>query len=244
MTTSFSTRFQSAAASHTGKRRAHNEDAFLDNAAIGLWVVADGMGGHEAGEFASATLVEHLAKVCFPQSASQLLADCKTRIVEANTLLFGIASERRVTIGTTLVALLAYDLHYACIWSGDSRIYRIRDAAITQVTRDHTQVQELVDQGLMTEEESRISSKRNVVTRAIGVTPDLQLEMKQGDLLPNDIFVLCSDGLTTHVEDHEIFETVAGAEPQNASDALIALALARGGLDNVTVLVVRHQGKI
>jgi protein phosphatase len=235
-----SSRFETGSATHPGKLRTENEDAFLDNAPIGLWAVADGMGGHDAGQLASTTLIEALGTISPTNSAAELLVQCEARIVETNSHLLRIAAERRTTIGTTLALLLAYGVNYACIWSGDSRIYRIRDGAIARLSRDHTEVQDLVDQGLLTAEEGRVWPRRNVITRAIGVGTEPELEIQQGVLVPDDTFVLCSDGLTTHVHDDEILQHVAYVLPQGASDALVALALDRGGTDNVTVVVVHH----
>ncbi len=205
----------------------------------GLWAVADGMGGHEAGQFASSTLVESLRRITAPGSAAELLAQCQACITEAHRQVAALAAERQTQIGTTLAALLAYGLDFACVWVGDSRIYRICDGAIALLSRDHTEVQDLVDRGVLTAEEGRNWPRRNVITRAIGIGAEPELEMRYGLLAPEDVFVLCSDGLTTHVVDDEIHRVVSAHLPQQACDALIALAIERGGTDNVTVLVVR-----
>lgn len=234
--------FQTGAATHVGLVRKGNEDNYLIRPDVGVWAVADGMGGHEAGEVASATVVEALESMGRPVSAPDLLARLEDRILRANTRLREIARARRgAMIGTTVAVLLAYEQFYAVVWSGDSRIYRVRQGGIVQLTRDHTEAQEMVDRGIITREEARTWPRRNVITRAVGVHDDPELELDHGILEPGDAFLLCSDGLTGHVADDEILRLVE-REPgaQAACDALIALTLERGATDNVTVVVVRY----
>jgi protein phosphatase len=235
-------RFMAGAATHVGKVRRQNEDSYLLAASSGLWAVADGMGGHEAGDFASEAVVEKLREIAAPSSAAELLASCEASMVSANGRLRRIAEERGgAVIGTTVAVLLIYEEFFACLWSGDSRIYRIRNFGIEQVSVDHTEVQELVANGTLTFEEARRSPLRNVITRAIGVSDCPELEIKHGVLEPGDVFVICSDGLTNHVEDREILAFAARNPPQQACDLLIALTLERGACDNVTVVVVRYD---
>jgi len=233
--------FEAGAATHVGKVRHNNEDNYLIHPRAGLWAVADGMGGHLSGEIASGIVVEELGAVSPPASAAALLASCEAQLVAANGRLRELSRQHNGTIGTTVVVLLVHDRHYACVWSGDSRIYRIRAGAIEQVTVDHTEAQELIAAGSLTAAEARTWPRRNVITHAIGVADDPELEMVDGGLLPGDTFVLCSDGLTAHVDDNEILAAAAGAAPQEACDALVALTLDRGAVDNVTVVVVRYD---
>jgi protein phosphatase len=144
-------------------------------------------------------------------------------------------------VGATVAVLLAFDGYYACVWSGDSRIYVVRAGSITQLSHDHTQVQELVAGGVITPEEARHWPDRNVVTRAVGVYDQLELEVTSGPIEPGDSFIICSDGLTNHVADDEILRCVSANLSQQACDRLIALTLERGAADNVTVIVVRHR---
>jgi len=202
--------------------------------------LADGMGGHSAGDLASATLVGELSRIPPPSSAADLLADCEARIVDANNWLRKISEERPGhVIGTTVAALLVYEELFACIWAGDSRIYRIRASRIEQISVDHTEVQELVNDGKLTAEEARTWPRRNVITRAIGTDDDLELELTNGTVDDGDIFVICSDGLTTHVEDREILALAKNYPPQRACDFLIKMTLDRGATDNVTVIVIK-----
>jgi serine/threonine protein phosphatase PrpC len=230
---------EAGAATDVGKVRRQNEDSYLVATRRGLWAVADGMGGHEAGDVASRIAIEELDAIAAPATAAELLASCEQHMMNANSRLNTLAEARGALIGTTVAVLLVFEGHYAAVWSGDSRIYRIRQRRIEQISIDHTEVQELVSQGRLTAEEARIWPRRNVITRAIGVSDHPELEIKGGTLEPGDIFVICSDGLTAHVEDDEILALASEHPPQRACDLLIALTLDRGAVDNVTVVVVR-----
>jgi protein phosphatase len=233
--------FESGAATHTGKVRSVNEDAYLVHPQSGVWAVADGMGGHEAGALASATVVEALQSLGEPASATDLVSRCQSRLARANARLLEIGEARGgIVIGTTIAVFLACEGYFSCLWSGDSRVYLVRGQKISQISRDHTEVAELLAEGILTEDEARTWPRRNVITRAIGVTHDLELEIAKGVLEKNDIFILCSDGLTAHVSDREILEFSMTSCPQTACDALVALTLERGASDNVTVLIVRY----
>lgn len=228
-------------ASHVGCVRQINEDRCFVAADLGIFAVADGMGGHEAGEIASAAIVEALASIGRAVSAADLLARLEDRVVRANAAVHALGQRRGGTIGSTLAVLLAYEGDFACLWSGDSRVYRIRDGAIRQLSRDHTEALALLEQGLLSPEQARTWPRRNVITQAIGVRAEPELEIEHGVLQPGDRFVLCSDGLTGHVEDHEILDLTLASEPQVACDALVALTLERGARDNVTVVIAHHR---
>jgi protein phosphatase len=234
--------FESGAATNAGYVRECNEDRFLVRSDLGLWAVADGMGGHAQGEAASIAVIESLATIEPQHSVAALLQACEDRLIEANAQIREMAARRGIDVmGTTIVVLLIFDCHYACLWSGDSRAYLIRGARIHQITRDHTEAEELIAEGLLSGEEALRWPRRNVVTQAIGVFEKPEFEIRRGELLPGDVIVLCSDGLTGHVEPAEL-QLRAGCTPtQAACDALIELALERGGKDNVTVIVVRYS---
>jgi protein phosphatase len=233
--------FQTGAATHVGKVRARNEDSLLARPEIGLWAVADGMGGHDAGDLASATVVDALRSIARPQTAAHLLAQCERQLAQANSTLVAISRERGAMLGTTVAVLLVHREHFACVWAGDSRIYLLRDRTITLCSRDHTEAEELLAEGRLTAAEARAWPRRNVITRAIGVREEAELEISNGVLQAGDAFVLCSDGLTNHVEDREILAMTAANAPQRACDALIDLTLSRGASDNVTAIVARYQ---
>jgi protein phosphatase len=235
-------RFETGAATHVGKVRQRNEDSYLARPETGIWAVADGMGGHESGDLASNTVIEALESIQPPPSAQDLLSLCEERIFDANARLNEIGRQRGgIIIGTTVTILLAFDDHFACVWSGDSRMYMVREGKITQISRDHTEVQDLLMNGAITREEAQTWPGSNVITRAIGVADVPELEMTSGPLNAGDVFVVCSDGLTRHVEDDEILQCVSANVSQQACDRLIVLTLERGALDNVTVVVVRYR---
>jgi protein phosphatase len=227
--------------SDKGRVRSLNEDGYLVEPQTGLWLVADGMGGHDAGEVASGSIIEHLATMGIASSAPDLRARFEDRLGRAHSEIRALAAERGATIGSTVAALLAFDGQYACMWSGDSRIYRIRDGAISQMSRDHTEVQELVDRGVISRTEALSWPRRNVITRAIGVTDDVLVDVEQGQTRPGDVFVIGTDGLTAHVSDEEIKAAAAGNSARAACEKLLETVLARGATDNVTVVVVRFD---
>ncbi|MGE0500247.1 MAG: PP2C family serine/threonine-protein phosphatase [Rhizobiaceae bacterium] len=231
--------FESYGVSHPGCVRDENEDNYLIEPRSGLWVVADGMGGHEAGRFASETIVNHLATIGVAHSAAELRAHFEDRLVKAHDEIRDLSRRRGVTIGSTVAALLAMDGRFACLWSGDSRVYLIRDGVISQLSRDHTEVQDLLDRGMITPAEASNWPRRNVITRAVGVGEDIVIDFQQGELRPDDVFVLNSDGLTAHVSDAEIEQAVNAGGPQGGCDQLLAMVLRRGGTDNVTIVAVR-----
>lgn len=233
-------RFDTGAASDTGCIRDHNEDRFLPAPEMGIWMVADGMGGHEAGDVAAQIIVDQVASVRRAANAPDLQARFLDRLDRANDAIRDHAQRNGgATMGATMAALLVHDTGYAGIWCGDSRIYLIRDGAISQISRDHTEVQELLDSGAITPEQAATWPRRNVITRAVGVMPSVPVDQVYGTLRDRDTFVLCSDGLTGHLDDSEIAALTMGKPAQRACDALIAATLARGAHDNVTVLVIR-----
>ena len=227
--------------SHTGKVRKANEDNFILRPEFGLWAVADGMGGHENGALASTTVVGALEGVGATSSASELLAMLEASVIKANDSLRAEIRRRGATMGATLVVLLIHQRHFACLWSGDSRIYLVRGGHIAQVSRDHTEVQDMVDRGLLTPDEAKRSPRRHVITHAIGVHERPELDLENGEIADGDAFLLCSDGLTEHVTDAEILQAVEAGGAQAACDALLALTLERGARDNVTIVVVRYR---
>jgi serine/threonine protein phosphatase PrpC len=234
--------FDTGAGTHVGNVRERNEDRFLSKPQAGIWAVADGMGGHEAGELASQTIVDALNVIDVPSSAAELLRQCEQQIVYANEQLRVVSHNRGgAVLGATIAVLLAYDRHYACVWSGDSRIYLVRGGTIEQLSRDHTEVQQLLADGAITREEAKNWPNGNIVTRAIGVFDSPELELSSGALQAGDSFLICSDGLTQHVSDAEILQQISSSGSQQACDAMIALTLERGARDNVTVIVVRYQ---
>jgi protein phosphatase len=231
--------FDTGSASHMGRVRSENEDSFIARPELGLWAVADGIGGHEDGRFASQTVVGQLETLGRAISAGDLLARAEDRLVRANAHLRQVAHDRGVTMGSTVAALLIHGRSWAVAWSGDSRVYLVRGGQIRMLSSDHNEARDLMDKGILTPEEARRWPRRNVITRAVGVHDDPNIEVVRGELAENDQFVLCSDGLTNHVSDADILVHLAGRRAQEACDQLIETTLQRGATDNVTVIAVK-----
>ncbi len=234
--------FDTGSSTHHGRVRKHNEDCLLVRPASGLWLVSDGMGGHKAGDFASRTIAENAAWIGTPTSAHDLKVRFMDRLQLAHEdIRARSAAMEGATIGATVVALLVFGGHYACIWSGDSRIYRLRGGELQQMTVDHTEVNELLAAGTITPEQAAAWPRKNVITRAIGVLDEVSTDENYGMLQHDDTFLLCSDGLTGHVADDEIAAHLSHRGSQETCDRLVELTLSRGARDNVTVVVVRCQ---
>lgn len=233
--------FSSAAASHVGNVRKLNEDSFVSRDRAGLWAVFDGVGGHDAGDVASRMLAQAFASLELPPGGRGTLEAVEATIQAQNSqMVHYVAETPNVTsMGSTIVLLLAFNDHVACLWAGDSRCYRCRDGALAQVSHDHSLVQELIDAGHITEEEARTHKKRNVITRAVGVSEELALSQVREAAKPGDRYLLCSDGLTGPLTD-QVIAQILGSSPDAAevSDALIDAALKNGARDNVTAIVV------
>ena len=233
--------FLNAARTDVGLRRKVNEDAMLDWPEIGLWAVADGMGGAEAGDLASSMIVEGLGKLTAEKDSNTLATAACAQIRHVNDQILQISNSgpsRRV-IGSTVVGLAVVENGYEVFWAGDSRAYLVRDREITQLSRDHRLVEDLVRAGMLTPEEAIGHPDENVITRAVGVSEDLAIDRVHGRVHPGDIFLLASDGLNKVVPDAEILSTIATRNPMQAADVLIELTLDRGAPDNVTVVIVR-----
>lgn len=232
--------WSSTAITDTGKVRKHNEDSMLDRPEIGLWVVADGMGGHAAGDVASQMIVSSLKKVHEGIELNRFINDIEDRLIDVNKRLLEKAQEtgKRTTIGSTVVAMVAYNNYCVFIWAGDSRLYRLRDGGLRQLTTDHSQVELYVEKGLITREEAAVHPHGNMITRAVGASDDLFLDMDIQKMQHKDRYLLCSDGLTKHITDFEIEEILAEGDHAEACKTLIDLTLERGAGDNVTAIVI------
>lgn len=239
-------RWSSAGRSHVGMVRAINEDACLVLPEVGLWAVADGMGGHEAGDIASQMIVETLQRIAPPSAWDNFLESARESLRDVNLRLREESAQRyqHRTIGSTVAVLLIHGDRCACLWVGDSRIYRMRDGQLQQLTRDHSHVQELVDQGLISSEDAHRHPLANVITRAVGSADDLLIDEAVYPIRAGDTFLLCSDGLNKTVSDEEIARLLAHSNDncQEAVKAFIHLALMRDASDNVTTVVV-HVGQ-
>lgn len=232
----------SSGQSDRGLVRRVNEDAFLNLPEKGLWVVADGMGGHDAGDVASRMIVETLRSTPLAGTLAKRMDQLEDAIEQVNQhLLSRSHSEdgRRHIIGSTIALLVAESRQLgAVLWAGDSRVYRLRNNTLTQISTDHSQVETYVRQGIISREQARTHPERNIITRAVGSQEELFLEADVCEFSLGDRYLLCSDGLTRHVEDDEIKDLLAKGTPQEVCQQMIELTLARGAKDNVTVVVV------
>ncbi len=249
-------RFRVGAVTHTGHVRDHNEDAFLVLPDVAPWlvVVADGMGGHQSGEVASRLTVEEMAAAFAGRPPERTLlrrrANARERLItaieQANRRVLGEARRDvgKQGMGTTVVALVidGGSVHVAHV--GDSRAYRLRDDTLKQLTRDHSLLNDYLDMGLLTPEQAASFPYKNVIVRAVGLSPFVEVEVDTLDVSAGDRFLLCSDGLTDLVSDTTIRDRLArGDDPINTAETLVKLALQAGGLDNVTAVVAHTHAE-
>jgi len=240
----------------TGRVREHNEDAIGSDPDIGLMVLADGMGGYNAGEVASGIAIDIVRDLATegagrenrdeidPHSGlmrqSIVLRDA---VYRANKIIYQTAQSQTHCegMGTTIVASMFYDNKISIAHVGDSRAYRLRGGAFEQLTMDHSLLQELVDRGFYSHEEAQRSTNRNYVTRALGVEPTVEVEVHEYEVLPDDVYLLCSDGLPDMVEDEDIHLTIStfNASLDVVGKQLIELANDHGGRDNVSVMLAQ-----
>lgn len=226
---------------HVGLRRKVNEDSMLIRDDCGLWVVADGMGGHEAGDVASGKITEALGRIAVSDGLDSLVDDAIAALKQVNHELIELAGTTDIerSIGSTVVGLAIADGEFRCFWAGDSRAYRLRDDQIVQLTRDHSMVQDLVDAGMLRPDEAADHPNSNIITRAVGVAPELRVDTVAGEVKPGDQFLLASDGLTRVVDDRELAAQLATTPPEAAAQKLIETVLDRGAPDNVTLIIAR-----
>jgi protein phosphatase len=238
--------------SDIGRRRKHNEDAYLCDDELGLWVVADGMGGHAAGEVASQEAIDTVYGMIkrgkrtldFERASNDERARAASRLIEgavqaATYMVFAMAEldSNKAGMGTTISAMMCAGDFVVTAQVGDSRVYRIRGKEVTQLTEDHTLIAWQLKQGLLTEEEARRSKHRNVITRAVGNRDYVQVDTNVVDIEVGDMFLLCSDGLHGYLLPEEIAD-IAATGGQQSVQGFIDLANGRGGKDNITAVLV------
>ena len=233
--------FECVSRTHPGLKRKVNEDSILVRTERGLWAVADGMGGHEAGDVASSSVVEALSIVPPNANLERFVNDATTALHNVNRQLIQLARQgtHPRTIGSTVVSLVIAGDQFACMWAGDSRAYRIREGEIAQVTRDHSLVQDLIDAGMLSPAEAEGHPNANVVTRAVGATEELNVDVSAGETREGDLFILASDGLTRVVNDDLIYGELTSKPLEQSADRLVEMVLERGAPDNVSFVIVR-----
>jgi len=225
------------AATHRGTVRSKNEDAYVERGDIGLWAVADGAGGHGAGDVASSAVAAALQTLPTGLSAPEVLAQVRLRLATVHDQLRNraTAGAHGLTPVTTVVVLLVHDGHFACLWAGDSRAYLLRDGALCQLTEDHSLIKELLDASLVKPEDAENHPQANIITRAVGGHEDFALDKVAGSLTSGDRILLCSDGLFKAIPESAIATVLASGGDANA---LLQRSLQAGARDNVTALVV------
>ncbi len=240
----------------TGRVRDHNEDSIGSIPEIGLWVLADGMGGYNAGEVASGiavkTILDLVREACEREDRAAVESGTgymrqtivlRDAVLRANKIINQTAQSQPQCegMGTTLVTGLFYDNRLSIAHVGDSRLYRMRNNRFEQITMDHSLLQELVDRGFYSQEEAQRSTNRNYVTRALGVEPNVEVEIQEVDVEPGDYYLLCSDGLPDMVEDEDIHLTISTFNDSIATvgEQLVRLSNDNGGRDNISVILVR-----
>lgn len=232
-----------AAQSHPGKRRHCNEDAVLTRPDVGLWAVADGMGGHQAGDVASQAIADALRTV-------NLTGDLSHDVDRIEDTLIAVNDELRLhaqtqcqggTVGSTVVTLLVRNEVGVALWAGDSRLYRLRHGRLEQITRDHNPISDLLDSGAVSEAQA-LAADTNIITRAVGGQADLNLDVVIFDIQPDDTFLLCSDGLYREVEPTELAQQLNGEVLDDVAERLLEMCLERPARDNVS-LVLARQGE-
>lgn len=234
--------FKSSATTHVGMVRKVNQDSYAERTDIGVWAVADGMGGHEAGEVASATVTDSIKSLQPSENITDMVQAVEQSIMAANLQLTEQAASydsQRVP-GSTIVVLIINGNQGALVWAGDSRIYRRRDNEVTLLTRDHSHVQDLVDQGVILESEAESHPMANVITRAVGISEPLELDSMWIDVRDDDQYLLCSDGLSRLVTNEELGSMMANKDSEEVTQSLLHTALVRGARDNVTLICVKN----
>jgi len=241
---------RTALLSDVGKVRDNNEDSIAEDLSLGLLVLADGMGGYQAGEVASRMAVTTIVETVREQhaDAKDLESKCtllRAAVEQANRAIFDAAHKHMQYqgMGTTVVACEAVDDRFIVGWVGDSRLYRFRDRTLKQITRDHSLVQELIDHGHYSKADAHQLVSKNIVTRALGVESDVDVDLIILDAMPGDVVLMCSDGLTDMMGDEDLQEMLqhCGTNIQAGAIQLIAEANARGGRDNVSVILGRVE---
>ena len=231
--------FRYNARTHVGLKRKVNEDAVLALPDHAIWVVADGMGGHDAGDFASRLIADSVATIPAGLDATERMYALREAIAQAHQIIVQEAAARgRGVIGATVAALLIAGGHFVGLWAGDSRIYRFRDGEIELLTTDHSAVAEFVAAGKMTWDEAEQHPQSNAITRAVGVGDELELDKVRGEIQEGDRFLICSDGLTKYATFNILRGALARYPIETVADELIHIALTGGGADNITVIVV------
>ena len=235
--------WQIASQTHQGNVRRINEDALLVQGRYPLMVVADGMGGHQAGDVASQMLVERLGALDLADGIYNAAAQIESSIIQCNNRLIEYSREKfgGQPIGCTVVAMLADSSMGMCIWAGDSRLYGVREGRLEQISRDHSYIAELVRSGQISADEATDHPSSNIITRAVGASAELTLDSESFGIIDGDTYLLCSDGLYNEVGPADLLFAMSADDIWQSSDQLLKLCLSRRARDNVSFVIARAK---
>lgn len=228
-----------SAKTHVGRVREVNEDSILALPEAGIWLVADGMGGHDAGDFASQMIVDTVSMIPDGLGAAERMRWVRSAIHKAHKHIRHEANDRgSATIGATVVALIFAPQSFVAFWAGDSRLYRLRNGELDLISMDHSAVAPLVESGQLTWDEAERLPEANVITRAVGVGDELELSKIRGDVIQGDRFLICSDGLSRYYGLADLQRILVSQPIETVVEVLLEGALEAGGADNISVIVV------
>lgn len=232
-------------ATDKGLMRQDNEDAVLSRTEANVWLVADGMGGYEVGDVASDMVVKAIEEVDNEKDLNSIVNAVETKLIAANQRIseYSEIMLNGRTIGSTAVTLIIRGRVGVCLWVGDSRLYRLRNGQLTQLSRDHSQVEEMLQQGMIKPEDAANHPDLNVITRALGAEPEVYVDINVFTTQVGDVFLLCSDGLHNVVEAEDITETLSSTHIDQVSQRLIEQTINNGAPDNVSAIVVKGEAK-
>ena len=238
-------KWNTSADTNVGMVRTVNEDSIMSNPEVGLWAVADGMGGYEAGDVASNMIVTSLSEIQKEEHLNTFIDNIEDKIIDANNRILEYAEimhDGRI-LGSTIISLIIKGQVGICLWAGDSRLYLLRNNQLQQLSRDHSYVQELLDQGSISQEEALNHPDANVITRAVGTSDELYVDISAFNVQLGDTFLLCSDGLYNAVDEVEIENYMREQDTDNAVKQLIVKSLENGAPDNVSVIIVKNSAE-
>lgn len=233
--------FDSFVSTHQGNVRSLNEDSILSKPESGLWVVADGMGGHSAGDVASQLIVADLEAIPHQNTLSEMVDAVDDALLKTNLKLRAHSQNHLngVTIGSTVVCLVLREKTGAVLWVGDSRLYRFREGELEQLTRDHSEVQARIDSGVLSAEQAEKSNIKNILSRAVGAFDELAIDVNAFTVQVGDLFLLCSDGLYNELDDSELQNILQTSNLEKLPADLMRAGLSRKAKDNISLIVVK-----
>ncbi len=224
---------------HTGKVREVNEDSVMVNNEQAHWAVADGMGGHHAGDIASQMIANNLAPLKHNENLAEFLDDIEDTLLGVNQNLYSLASSRNSVIGSTIVGAVIHDGHIVIYWAGDSRAYLLRQGKLRQLTDDHTVIHEMLQSGQISADEAKTHPDRNVITRAVGSHPKLYVDFLMQPVEENDLFLICSDGIEKEITDEELEKMLRQyTNLEDSGKRILDETLSRGARDNVSFVLI------